>query len=206
MTISHPQHSKPLLRVGELAKKAGKTVRALHLYEEIGLLTPVARTSGGFRLFDPSAVGRIEWIIKFQAMGFSLTEIRGFVTEFEEAQSGKAGTERVRDVFAEKLSVIREQIASLQVVENDLIEALDYLATCQGCAPSVAVNECNVCGQLGHQVGDVPALFAGLSRSATRQNADSKLLKIVAPPHSSPGYDVDVATLTTQQTSNEEPN
>ena len=36
------------LKVGELAEKTGKTVRALRLYEERGLLTPSTRSQGGF--------------------------------------------------------------------------------------------------------------------------------------------------------------
>ena len=69
-----------LMRVGELAKAVGKTVRAMHLYEELGLLEPRARSEGGFRLYGPEAVDRIHWIVKLQAIGFTLAEIQGFVT------------------------------------------------------------------------------------------------------------------------------
>jgi len=154
---------KPL-RVGELAKAVGKSVRALHLYEELGLLRPMARSAGGFRLYSREAIERINWIIKLQAIGFSLSEIRGFIAEFEGAESGRSATDKVRDVFQNKLSSIREQIAQLQVVENDLVEALDYLESCTSCAPSLAPNECGVCGHLGHEPGDAPELFAGLSK------------------------------------------
>ncbi len=166
MDRSQSSKQEELLRVGELAKRVGKSVRALHLYEELGLLTPVSRTTGGFRLYHPDAAERINWIIKFQAIGFSLTEIRGFVTKFEEAQSGQAATEEVRTVFSEKLSAIREQITQLQIVENDLVEALDYLASCETCAPTFAIEECHVCGHQGHQPGAAPELFAGLSGAA----------------------------------------
>lgn len=159
--------TQKLLRVGELAKAVGKTVRALHLYEELGLLSPLTRTSGGFRLYRRDAVDRINWIIKLQAIGFSLTEIKGFVDEFERAGSGRSATDRVRDVFEHKLQTIREQIAQLQVVENDLVEALDYLETCQSCAPSFAPDDCGACNHLGHEPGDAPELFAGLSMQVT---------------------------------------
>ena len=46
-SISEPR----LLRIGDLAEKTGKTKRALRLYEEMGLLVPSDRTSGGFRLY-----------------------------------------------------------------------------------------------------------------------------------------------------------
>jgi DNA-binding transcriptional MerR regulator len=156
-------HDKPL-RVGELAKAVGKSVRALHLYEELGLLQPMTRSAGGFRLYSHDAVDRINWIIKLQAIGFSLSEIRGFIAEFEGAESGRSATNQVRDVFQAKLAEIREQIAQLQVVENDLVEALEYLETCTSCTPTLAPNECGVCGHLGHEPGDAPELFAGLSQ------------------------------------------
>ena len=44
------------LKIGELAKLSGKSVRALHLYEELGLLTPAERSKGGFRLYGTETV------------------------------------------------------------------------------------------------------------------------------------------------------
>src|SRR3954471_16622181 len=119
-----------LMRVGELAKAVGKTVRAMHLYEELGLLEPGARSEGGFRLYAPDAVDRIHWIVKLQAIGFTLAEIQGFVRDFKGAHSGREATARVRALFTEKQAQIREQIIQLQVIENDLAEAVSYLDSC----------------------------------------------------------------------------
>src|SRR6516225_5604334 len=123
-----------LMRVGELAKAVGKTVRAMHLYEELGLLEPTARSEGGFRMYGPEAVDRIHWIVKLQAIGFTLAEIQGFVQDFERAGSGREATARVRKLFTEKQAQIREQIVQLQVIENDLSEAVEYLDSCQTCS------------------------------------------------------------------------
>src|ERR1051325_11476921 len=92
-----------LMRVGELAKAVGKTVRAMHLYEELGLLEPAARSDGGFRLYGQDAVERITWIVKLQAIGFTLAEIQGFIRDFQDAHTGRDATARVRATFAEKL-------------------------------------------------------------------------------------------------------
>ena len=70
-TNGHPE-SKSLLRVGDLARRTGKTVRAIHLYEELGLLKPAARTRGGFRLYEQSAADRVRWIDLLHDLGFSL--------------------------------------------------------------------------------------------------------------------------------------
>jgi len=153
-----------LMRVGELAKAVGKTVRAMHLYEELGLLEPRSRSEGGFRLYGPEAVDRIHWIVKLQAIGFTLAEIQGFVGDFQDADSGREATARVRALFTEKQAKIREQIVQLQVIENDLSEALSYLDSCQTCTDEYAPTACGVCDHHGHQKGEAPPLFAGLSR------------------------------------------
>lgn len=153
-----------LLRVGELAKAVGKTVRAMHLYEELGLVEPAARSEGGFRLYGPEAIDRIHWIGKLQAIGFTLAEIQGFVHEFRQAGSGRQATDRARLVFSSKLQEIREQIAQLQGIENDLHEALSYLDSCQTCSSEYTPTECGVCGHNGHDRHKAPRLFAGLSR------------------------------------------
>jgi len=153
-----------LMRVGELAKAVGKTVRAMHLYEELGLLEPTTRSEGGFRLYGPEAVDRIHWIVKLQAIGFTLAEIQGFVQQFQGAGSGREATEHVRALFAEKQTQIRQQITQLQVIENDLVEALAYLDSCQTCSDDYMPTECGECNHHGHHKGEAPPLFAGLSR------------------------------------------
>jgi len=153
-----------LLRVGELAKAVGKTVRAMHLYEELGLLEPRARSEGGFRLYGPEAVDRIHWIVKLQAIGFTLAEIQGFVKDFREAHSAPEASARVRALFQDKQQQIREQITQLQVIENDLTEALAYLDSCQPCSTEHGPSECGACDHNGHQKDKAPLLFAGLSK------------------------------------------
>ena len=153
-----------LMRVGELAKAVGKTVRAMHLYEELGLLEPRSRSEGGFRLYGPEAIDRIHWIVKLQAIGFTLAEIQGFVGDFQGAGSGREATARVRALFTEKQTQIREQIMQLQVIENDLSEAVAYLDSCQTCSDDYAPASCGDCDHHGHQKGEAPPLFAGLSR------------------------------------------
>jgi hypothetical protein len=57
---AHDAHDeRELLRVGDLAASAGLTVRALHHYEDIGLLAPARRSAAGYRLYGPAAVERL---------------------------------------------------------------------------------------------------------------------------------------------------
>lgn len=47
------------LKIGELARRTGLTVRALHHYDAIGLLTPSARSDAGYRLYNDADVARL---------------------------------------------------------------------------------------------------------------------------------------------------
>ena len=163
-----------LIRVGDLAKAVGKTVRAMHLYEELGLLEPRARSEGGFRLYGPEAVDRIHWIVKLQAIGFTLAEIQGFVKDFQSSGSAVEATARVRALFLEKQSRIREQITQLAVIENDLNEALTHLDSCQTCSNDYAPTECGACDHQGHHKGEAPPLFAGLSKRPAESTSDKE--------------------------------
>jgi MerR family transcriptional regulator, thiopeptide resistance regulator len=61
-------------RVGDLAQATGVTVRTLHHYEQIGLLTPSTRTPAGHRLYDSDAVDRLYRIGLLRGLGFSLEQ------------------------------------------------------------------------------------------------------------------------------------
>jgi DNA-binding transcriptional MerR regulator len=64
-----------LLKVGELAKRTGLTVRALHHYDSIGLLRPSGRSDSGYRLYNQADVTQLYRIQTLQRLGFSLAEI-----------------------------------------------------------------------------------------------------------------------------------
>jgi DNA-binding transcriptional MerR regulator len=65
-----------LYQVKELAQLAGISVRALHYYDEIGLLCPSARTDAGYRLYGQDDVLRLQQIIINRELGLPLEEIR----------------------------------------------------------------------------------------------------------------------------------
>jgi MerR family copper efflux transcriptional regulator len=154
------------LRVGELAKQTGKTVRALHLYEEMGLLRPVHRSKGGFRLYAPSAVKRVEWISKLQDAGFSLHQLQELLHGVsEQGNVASLAMERVHQIFESRLSETRDQIKRLTQLEQDLVASLAYLEGCRSCEPTEHhIEECPSCNHNGHQAGAQPILVAGIHR------------------------------------------
>lgn len=70
------QNRSTLLTVGEVAALAHVSVRALHHYDEIGLLQPSARTDAGYRLYDSTSLDRLQQVLFYRELGFPLDEIR----------------------------------------------------------------------------------------------------------------------------------
>jgi MerR family transcriptional regulator, copper efflux regulator len=138
-------NAEALLQVGDLAKAAGKTVRAIHLYEELGLLRPHARSKGRYRLFGEDSLVRVRWIGKLQDLGLSLTDIQGIVREWETAPSAPGAMRLMRDTYRTRLAETRAQIARLRALENELAASLEYLDTCHTCDPARLIHACTRC-------------------------------------------------------------
>jgi DNA-binding transcriptional MerR regulator len=150
------------LKIGDLAKASGRTVRALRLYEELGLLTPGERTHGGFRVYGPAAVERVAWIGKLQDLGFTLAAIVELVGAGSSAQPGQEAMGRVKALFKEKLSEVREQVSKLRALEKELLLSLTYLEDCSGCSRGPVSESCASCDEPGHDAANAPPLVNGI--------------------------------------------
>jgi MerR family transcriptional regulator, repressor of the yfmOP operon len=99
------------LQIGEVAERTGLTQRTLRYYEELQLLDPPSRMAGGFRLYSPADVARVEHIIRLkQLLGYSLAEIKSIVG-VEEAHAAQAGAGSAGGV-RRRLEQINELIAN----------------------------------------------------------------------------------------------
>lgn len=153
-----------LVQIGDLARESGKTVRAIHLYEELGLLHPAARSKGRYRLYGGDALVRVRWIGRLQEMGFSLTDIQTVVREWEELHSAPRAMIRMKETYQRKLAETREHVRRLQRLEHELEASLVYLDTCEVCDPDRMLSACKACDL--HTCGEhVPDLIAGFRAS-----------------------------------------
>jgi DNA-binding transcriptional MerR regulator len=64
------------MKVGELARRTGLTIRTLHHYDEIGLLKPSLHSEAGYRLYTAGDVARLQQVLSLRQLGFSLEEAR----------------------------------------------------------------------------------------------------------------------------------
>ncbi len=116
-------------RVGELARETGLSVRALHYYDEIGLLSPSRRTEAGHRLYETGDVVRLQQIKSLRHLGFGLEEIRDCLDRPDYS---------LHKVIDLHLTRLREQIE----LQRKLCNSLEAVAARLGQAGEVSVEEC----------------------------------------------------------------
>ncbi len=119
-----------LLRIQEVSAETGLTPRSIRYYEEVGLLAPVARSGGAYRLYDADDLSRLRFIAALRMdAGFSLAEI-GQLLEDEQARARNRvrflqgdGAEQ-RAAMSDALARIDRQIQTLERKRARLDEML----------------------------------------------------------------------------------
>src|SRR6516225_9970896 len=102
-----------VLKVGELAARTGLSVRTLHHYDTIGLLSPSRRSKSGHRLYGRRDILRLQQIVSLRQIGMSLDQIR-------EALKPRNGAGRIIGLH---LARLKERIA----LEQELCRRLEAM-------------------------------------------------------------------------------
>jgi MerR family transcriptional regulator, thiopeptide resistance regulator len=113
-------------KIGELARRTGLTVRTLHHYDDIGLLSPADRSEGGHRFYGEADVRRLYRIVSLRSLGLPLEAIGAALDE-----DGFDARAAVEDHLA-RLEAQMEQQRLLQDRLHRLLERLeteDFLTT-----------------------------------------------------------------------------
>ncbi|QQJ95683.1 MerR family transcriptional regulator [Burkholderia ambifaria] len=116
------------LKVGELAKRSGLTVRTLHHYHAIGLLTPSARADNGYRLYDRHDIARLHQIQALRRFGLSLAEIGDHLNQ--------PGTTPLVDLISKQIALLDRQLAQTAQLRERLVSLHAQLAA--GTEPELA--------------------------------------------------------------------
>jgi DNA-binding transcriptional MerR regulator len=133
--------------VGDLARLTGVTVRALHHYDEIGLVRPSERTAAGYRLYTDADVRRLQQVLLFRELGLPLEEIAAAIDEV-------AGRDDLLRQHREALIAKRNRI-------DAMVAAVDAaLATTKGQQPM--------------QPDDVKKMFDGFDHSQYEKEAEQR--------------------------------
>ena len=104
-------------RIGELARETGLTVRTLHHYDQLGLLSPLSRTDGGHRCYTSGDVRRLHRIVAMRSLGISL-EVIGTLLDGEPDPTS---------LLRRQLDVVEERIRKASDLRARLLDVLNNL-------------------------------------------------------------------------------
>ncbi|MEU0564040.1 MerR family transcriptional regulator [Nonomuraea sp. NPDC005983] len=108
--------------IGELASKAGVTVKALRYYEEQGLLHP-RRAPNGYREYGESAVAQVANIRLLLSSGLTAHDVQAFLPCLDQDVDAPICSASM-EVISRRLTNVEKKIAALDVVRGRLVEVL----------------------------------------------------------------------------------
>lgn len=109
-----------LIQVGELARRAGISVRTLHHYEQIGLLLPSARSAAGYRLYNLADVKRLHMIQALAKSGMELAAIADYLAR---------ETRPLAELLNEQIAMLDQQMRNIVTLRDQLVVLRDGLVS-----------------------------------------------------------------------------
>lgn len=160
-------------RVKEVAELSGLTIRALHHYDSIGLLSPSGRSAAGYRLYDDEDLLRLQQILIGRELGLTLEEIRRSLDDpnFDRREALLAQRGALAARAARAADMIRAIDAALAVIEETDMDKVDIKRLFDGFDPDQYENEAK------QRWGNTDAYKISAQRTKSYTEADWRTLK-----------------------------
>jgi len=118
-----------MLRIGELAARAGFTAKTLRYYEDIGVIRPDGRSGSGYRLYEDAAIERLRFVRRARGLGLRLEDIARIL---EIGDEGRVPCEHAMAIvdgelgrIAEQMKRLRELTRGLRALRSRIAQALE---------------------------------------------------------------------------------
>ncbi len=156
-----------LMHIGQLAKEAGTTTRTVRYYEEMDLIYPECRSSGGFRCYSQEQLTRLRMIMSLKEMEFDLEHIK---TIIDKREKHKTAGELARDILGDLNARLREvevQIAHYEHIRETLTQTIASICACLPCDLRVEERLCTACQTLNRSTCQSVPFFHSPSTAET---------------------------------------
>ena len=123
------------LKIGELAARTGCLPETIRYYEQRGLLSAPARSSGNYRLYGPVHLDRLTFIRRCRSLDMSLDEIQSLLVLQDEPEQPCGG---VNDLVDHHIEILGRKMAELQALQHELMHLRSR------CQSTGRVRECKI--------------------------------------------------------------
>ncbi len=132
------------LTLKDMTQGSGCTPRTVRYYERQGLLH-AARSSGGHRLFPPSELERLNFIISLREAGWSLEEITALFSIRDQSGGDQVACTKLQTLVTGHLERLQQKIDILTRLHADLVETRRLLSVCSECTDRGQTPDCGAC-------------------------------------------------------------
>jgi DNA-binding transcriptional MerR regulator len=116
------------MQIGEVAEQTGLSLRTIRYYEEVGLVTPSARSAGGFRLYAETDLARLRLIRRMKPLDFSLEEMKDALEALDGLVDPATSAEE-RDRLVDRLKMYREAADTRVMALKEQLEVAEGFAS-----------------------------------------------------------------------------
>jgi MerR family copper efflux transcriptional regulator len=158
------------MQIGDVARKAGISARAVRYYEELGLIRPSSHSQGGFRLYGDESFKRLQLINHLKELGLTLTEIGEILSVKGRKGSDRETAQRLLGLFDDKLALLEAKIRVLEIMKAEIQGTLRLLRRCAQCRNEVLMDAilCRRCSMLA-EMERIPDTFQVLLQNLEPQ-------------------------------------
>ncbi len=118
------------MQIGEVAARTELSLRTIRHYEETGLVTPSARSRGGFRLYTETDVARLMVVRRMKPLGFTLEQMRDLLDATDRLERHDTLDAGEREALLERVRAYRQDAAEqVEKLRVQLARAEDFVAT-----------------------------------------------------------------------------
>ena len=108
------------MKIGEVSRLTGLSIKTIRYYEDRGMLEPAARTEGGYRLYSQEEVARLRFIKRAKLLGLKLEEIKELVGQAAGCGRGEI-VPHLKEVLDAKVDETEQRIAELIAFRENLL-------------------------------------------------------------------------------------
>ena len=150
-----------LLKIGEVARRTGVTLRTIRYYQSLGLIEASDRTHGGLHLYRSEACDRIQLIRDLRSLDVPLAEIKEVLARRKSAQTGAEGACQAAATLNHSLADLERRLQQNLDIRQEMTEALGVLEACLHCSARPSRETCYACENLAPRER-IPVYIRGL--------------------------------------------
>lgn len=134
-----------MIKIGDLAKLAGISPRTVKYYEELGLIEPASRSSGGFRYFTEDDLDRILVIKQLQLLDYPLSQIKELFSIRHQSQTGMDAAPNVFEKLNQQIKEIEDKLEKYNALKEEIKKTQQLVRDCFSCSLKPDKENCSKC-------------------------------------------------------------